>query len=776
MPQAVDSETDDSRTRYFGSKRALTGAEGEDTSASTPSKRSRRNRPGPQNYLDFVPKGGSFSQSGQIINAASPDGDNSSDSSAASAHDPEGRRTSSTAMQERTNGLSTSGPRLPGERPVLGRNRLITGFAKTVIQPSAAAEGEISEASRNDSTSHNSIGESADDAIEISDDTDMEGQSDDGGMLINVDDESDDAELPNITKPVDTGVHQFRILGWRRHTPHEPRPGTSEDAELDTDARHFCELLERKSTLKHLPNLPILNSERVGKWLIISVRSQDAEAFADLDGRKLAGKKITVHNVSGKASIQPSPDISDGEIDERLPYEDPSSYRRKACSYCDKTNHTSTQCYQRPKQSTTAATQVVVKRTSNNDAHEQLQGDVAHSLSKTIPLTGPGSPPKRLGELSSDDFEKQVKYTLFHLKRDQIDLDRLAICTTCLQEGHQETSCPESNCLHCGARDEHPSRMCPKYRRCLKCRERGHDVDTCISKLKNTTVPCDHCGSEAHLEDRCSLRFFPSQSQTSLTELKLWISCCVCASKTHLVGDCPERRPFNQAMAWSLRPLNPMQVSNLSLESGTRKFERDVEIRGAREEDLIVKDTADPHAQVQARYNDNDRSSLRPSVARQEDSPRRGGQTRPGDRAFERDRRVASRRHDVQDDLYRPSSDTRAQGSRYDRYESSYTDYREQSNDRRDKFYATDSFGQRRRSRSPDFQPPRGTQRHDLFQPPLPKEPLPNRQPPPSRRRPAASAASNLPNRPAKGQGPPGVDSYRPMPSAARRAWDKHRF
>jgi protein AIR1/2 len=670
MSQPADS--DDSRTQSFRGKRTLAVAKGEDSSASSPSKRSKRGHRGPQHHRDFVPQGGSFSNSAQLINAASPDGESSSNSSAVSAHDPESHRARSIDTEGSTDGPSTTAPSLPGDRTLLGQNRLITGFTKIHPQPGFAAAGNASEVSRNDSTSRNSIGESVDDAIEISDDTDMEDQSEDGGMMINVDDES--VEDAYTTKEDDHVFHTNLTVGG---VVNQPSP------------RNECSL-------------------------------------------------------------------SEGEVKQLDKEERPPTARakRKKCANCGKKGHKKGQCP--PNRQNLKAAPAAVTHIHGDYTHEQLQGDNERFLpsnSITTPNTGPGPAPPRLGDLPTPELEKQVRYTLFHLKRDQIDLNRPAICTTCLQPGHRESECPERNCAHCGVKDEHPRRMCPKYRRCLKCRERGHDVDTCISKLKNTTVPCDHCGSDAHLEDSCPTRFFPSRSQAAVTGLKLWISCCICASKTHLVGDCPQRRASTQAAAWSLRSFDPLQISNLSLESGTRKIERDVEIRGARQQDLMIKGRAELYGNAAA-------PSLRPPVRKPDDPPR------------VRNRRAATSRHDFREDSYRPSLDSYSRTARNDRYEPSYTDYRDQPSGRRDKFYDTDSFGQRRRSRSPLFRNTGSQQRNDNFRPPLPNEPLPSRPPPPPRQGSRPSASANR----TQDRGPPGVDSYRPMPSAAKQAWDKLRL
>src|SRR2546423_5550074 len=202
MSQPADSEADESRTRYFGTKRDLAAAEGENSGASTPNKRSRRGRRGPQDHRDFVPMGGSFSNSAQIVTAASLDADNLSDSSASSPYNPESYGTRSTDLEGSTNGPHTTRPRVSEEHLTLGQNRLITGFTKVHSQPGTTTKGGTSEIPRNGPTSHHSFGESADDAIEISDDTDMDEASEDGGMMINVDNEVEKTAIPNTTQPM----------------------------------------------------------------------------------------------------------------------------------------------------------------------------------------------------------------------------------------------------------------------------------------------------------------------------------------------------------------------------------------------------------------------------------------------------------------------------------------------------------------------------------------------------------------------------------------------
>src|SRR5947209_2543307 len=117
MSQPVDSEAEESRTRHFGAKRTLTATEGGDSGASTPSKRTRRSHGGPQNHRDFVPMGATFSNSGQMVNHASSDTDNSSNSSPISTHDLEDLRTAPTDAEGSTNGLATTELSQPDEHP-----------------------------------------------------------------------------------------------------------------------------------------------------------------------------------------------------------------------------------------------------------------------------------------------------------------------------------------------------------------------------------------------------------------------------------------------------------------------------------------------------------------------------------------------------------------------------------------------------------------------------------------------------------------------------------
>ena len=66
-------------------------------------------------------------------------------------------------------------------------------------------------------------------------------------------------------------------------------------------------------------------------------------------------------------------------------------------------------------------------------------------------LDGPaesGQKGQKLGDLGNQDLEDQIKYAYFHLRRDQLDLGKPAICLFCFEEGHMAGSCPSKQVCH----------------------------------------------------------------------------------------------------------------------------------------------------------------------------------------------------------------------------------------------------------------------------------------------------------------------------------------
>ncbi|KAJ4522669.1 hypothetical protein HRR78_000156 [Exophiala dermatitidis] len=87
---------------------------------------------------------------------------------------------------------------------------------------------------------------------------------------------------------------------------------------------------------------------------------------------------------------------------------------------------------------------------AHQDAHQQLQAEL-EQITDSLPTTYPTPPPaengqpgrRRLADLTPDELELQLKYALFDVSHDQVDLRRPAVCLSCLQEGHVEEKCPE---------------------------------------------------------------------------------------------------------------------------------------------------------------------------------------------------------------------------------------------------------------------------------------------------------------------------------------------
>lgn len=397
----------------------------------------------------------------------------------------------------------------------------------------------------------------------------------------------------------------------------------------------------------------------------------------------------------------------------------------------------------------------------DRDAHMKLQGDHERHLSNDFqPLSIDAAinkkPAMRLSSLSADELEDQYKYCFYGVARDQIDINRPVICVECLQEGHMHPTCPEKHCTSCSDGQKHSKLQCPAYRRCTKCRERGHDAVACKSKLMQA-VSCDFCSSNHHIETECTLRFFPSTKQTSSATIKLWMSCCNCASKRHLVGDCPALHP-DTAPGWSLRALPTQQINNLSLQSGISGLEKAAESRNMRPPGRDIRPAKRQHQQ-QASQSLNQRMIFDDSGDDAQDpflrSPIHGKnqpQSQKGNISISLAKQPNRTHYPSQPQRRNPEP-----RDRYDRYEAPSTNNRS-----RGAWYESDSFGQRRRSRSPG--PYGGGAAVDSYRPNSYAQ---------DRRRPASSSLGERVSYPPGGRGggidhgPPGSlaaappDSYR---------------
>lgn len=123
-------------------------------------------------------------------------------------------------------------------------------------------------------------------------------------------------------------------------------------------------------------------------------------------------------------------------------------------------------------------------------------------------------------------------------------------------------------CEHCGAWNQHQSSICPDWRRCQRCRERGHDEPQCTEKLRSFAyeVPCDYCGDE-HLESECDYLWkFPIRDLHS-NQVTVSICCANCCSAKHLMGDCPAtkvRAETGKSSSFTLKGIDPDMITNLN--------------------------------------------------------------------------------------------------------------------------------------------------------------------------------------------------------------------
>ncbi|KOS40535.1 hypothetical protein ACN38_g8611 [Penicillium nordicum] len=176
--------------------------------------------------------------------------------------------------------------------------------------------------------------------------------------------------------------------------------------------------------------------------------------------------------------------------------------------------------------------------------------------------------PIALVDLSQTDLEIIAKYVYFDRNIHDLDLKLPISCIECQCEGHMADVCPAKECEHCGAWNLHQSSICPDWRRCQRCRERGHDEPQCSSKLRGFAyeVPCDYCGNE-HLEAECdSLWKFPIRDLHS-NQVTVSICCANCCSAKHLMGDCPATTMYTETLkssSFTLKGIDPDMITNLN--------------------------------------------------------------------------------------------------------------------------------------------------------------------------------------------------------------------
>ncbi|OJJ40407.1 hypothetical protein ASPWEDRAFT_22589 [Aspergillus wentii DTO 134E9] len=365
----------------------------------------------------------------------------------------------------------------------------------------------------------------------------------------------------------------------------------------------------------------------------------------------------------------------------------------------------------------------------------QTKEGALQSFSKRYPTA-----PTALADLERKDMEVQARFMFYDRDINDIDLQLPVACTECLREGHLAEVCPSRECVHCGAWNQHQSSFCPSWRRCQKCRERGHDEARCTSPLKGSAseTPCDLCGSPEHLELQCDNMWKIPRPVPSSGSVFVSISCSHCASNRHIMGDCPSLPRPILSSSWTLKGLDESLVTNTNSVVGARRGGAPM-TRGQRGNGgMKIRGRADQRSPSPDSDDMMSRPGQRPPIGR-------NNSNRPNIR-------IGSG--------IGKNKNLGPGGPDYD----SRRDYR----DRQD-YYGNHS---RQRSMSPNTRPGRGRGR-DSWQP-APRSPPRGRGRPAPRNTRGGDRGGRGGGRGNKRGG--NGDAYRPMPSSGKKAWDKYRL
>ncbi|GCB26412.1 protein AIR2 [Aspergillus awamori] len=202
-------------------------------------------------------------------------------------------------------------------------------------------------------------------------------------------------------------------------------------------------------------------------------------------------------------------------------------------------------------------------KTNGQTSTNQSKEDALLRFSKKYPTA-----PSTLADLDREDMDIQAKYRFYDRDVNAIDLQLPIACTECLLEGHLAEVCPSRECIHCGSWNQHQSSFCPTWRRCQRCRARGHDEDNCPSALKGSAseFPCELCGSTTHVEEDCDLMWKLTTTRPDSEPVLVSLSCAHCTSNRHLIGDCPSLSSTRTLLSssWTVRDIDPNMITNIN--------------------------------------------------------------------------------------------------------------------------------------------------------------------------------------------------------------------
>jgi len=366
---------------------------------------------------------------------------------------------------------------------------------------------------------------------------------------------------------------------------------------------------------------------------------------------------------------------------------------------------------------------------SQSDPAKLTENQANHNLQRPQPQT--------LGDLSENELRTQIRYIAITKKPEEIHLNHLVTCLICWKLGHIGNDCPALTCRICGVYDQHFTHACPRSRKCSKCREPGHVEETCpyrLPRIVANEIICDLCQQQGHIEERCEMLWRTFKPQAMERHLgRIQMACYNCGGDKHFGNDCPTRMPGKpiRSSTWSMKGL----LTSGAGDSPPVMYS----IKGrATQRTAAVNDGSDDESTnfYRPRLTEARRGHIK-MAGKVRGIGMQGGNTR------------------------NPNGVVDSQTRRPNRY--SPQPWNHDGNDSR----KPESYRSRGRERSfsPQPQHPQrmgGGDDRNRWQPPLPPEPVPSRR---------GQGGRGYDRRNVASQG----DVYRPMPSAAKSAWVKHR-
>lgn len=215
-----------------------------------------------------------------------------------------------------------------------------------------------------------------------------------------------------------------------------------------------------------------------------------------------------------------------------------------------------------------------------DEMHRYADANAQPSTSNTVSTAS--HPIATLSSLSAADLLLQVRYFYVGQSPSSIPLSDPAHCLVCMQQGHTSAHCASKACTHCSS-PSHPRTSCPSLIPCPRCRQPGHRETQCSAKLKAhadeqlRNSACTLCLRPGHVETECETQWrtstYPWTADLAPAQGKFRAECYECGINTHLGNDCTSRRPGKPqgTTAWSMRACTapPKSTARAQYPAGT---------------------------------------------------------------------------------------------------------------------------------------------------------------------------------------------------------------